>query len=405
MARKPTPSDGKRKNGKNVSPLTAPATPPAPPRITPLSSPLGLEERLADLLEAGQPAVLMTVISREGSAPRGAGTRALLTREGLLGTVGGGALEAAALDMARQCLDSGLSACHQCRMDGSADTDMICGGSMEVLCESLSAAQAPLFRQAQRALDQGIDGVWSVDVTRENMPRRVLYLDRQPEGPAASPLSDGSLSADALSALPGDSPNVIIGLEPARNLLDKRKGKPGLVDTTVARIYMEPLDTPPVLLLCGGGHVSLEVATLAHACGFVVDVVDDRAEFASPERFPMARHCFVLQAFANLVRGCGIGRRHYVAIMTRGHSFDREVLVQALESHAFYIGMIGSRSKRESVYAALRKEGMPDAELACVRCPIGLPVGADSPQQIAVSVVAELLAARAGTLQRLRFDD
>ena len=283
-------------------------------------------------------------------------------------------------------------------MDGSADTDMICGGSMEVLCESLSAAQAPLFRQAQRALDQGIDGIWSVDVTRESLPRRVLYLERRPEA-----LPDGR-TAD-VPLIPEDTPNVIIGLDPARALLDKRKGKAGLVDTTVARVYMEPLDTPPVLLLCGGGHVSLEVATLAHACGFVVDVVDDRAEFASAERFPMARHCFVLQAFANLVRACGIGRRHYVAIMTRGHSFDREVLVQALESHAFYIGMIGSRSKKESVYAALRKEGVPDAELACVRCPIGLPIGADSPQQIAVSVVAELLAARAGTLQRLRIDD
>lgn len=396
MPKKPKPEDGKRRNDERIS--ASAVTPPPPPRITPLSSPLGLEQRIADLLEAGQQAVLMTVISREGSAPRGAGTRALLTSQGLLGTVGGGALEAAALDMARQCLASGLSACHRCSMDGSADTDMICGGSMEVLCESLSAAQAPLFRQAQRALDQGIDGIWSVDVTRESLPRRVLYLERRPEA-----LPDGRTADTPL--IPEDTPNVIIGLDPARALLDKRKGKAGLVDTTVARVYMEPLDTPPVLLLCGGGHVSLEVATLAHACGFVVDVVDDRAEFASAERFPMARHCFVLQAFANLVRACGIGRRHYVAIMTRGHSFDREVLVQALESHAFYIGMIGSRSKKESVYAALRKEGVPDAELACVRCPIGLPIGADSPQQIAVSVVAELLAARAGTLQRLRIDD
>lgn len=396
MPKKPKPEDGKRRNDERI-PAGA-VTPPPPPRITPLSSPLGLEQRIADLLEAGQQAVLMTVISREGSAPRGAGTRALLTSQGLLGTVGGGALEAAALEMARQCLASGLSACHRCSMDGSADTDMICGGSMEVLCESLSAAQAPLFRQAQRALDQGIDGIWSVDVTRESLPRRVLYLERRPEA-----LPDGR-TAD-VPLIPEDTPNVIIGLDPARALLDKRKGKAGLVDTTVARVYMEPLDTPPVLLLCGGGHVSLEVATLAHACGFVVDVVDDRAEFASAERFPMARHCFVLQAFANLVRACGIGRRHYVAIMTRGHSFDREVLVQALESHAFYIGMIGSRSKKESVYAVLRKEGVPDAELACVRCPIGLPIGADSPQQIAVSVVAELLAARAGTLQRLRIDD
>lgn len=398
MPKKQKPEDSKRRDGKRDPAAAGVVTPPPPPRITPLSSPLGLEQRIADLLEAGQQAVLMTVISREGSAPRGAGTRALLTSQGLLGTVGGGALEAAALDMARQCLASGLSACHRCSMDGSADTDMICGGSMEVLCESLSAAQAPLFRQAQRALDQGIDGIWSVDVTRETLPRRVLYLERQPEA-----LPDGRSAS--VPDIPAETANVIIGLDPARALLDKRKGKAGIVDATVARIYMEPLDTPPVLLLCGGGHVSLEVATLAHACGFVVDVVDDRAEFASPERFPMARHCFVLQAFANLVRACGIGRRHYVAIMTRGHSFDREVLVQALESHAFYIGMIGSRSKKEGVYGALRKEGVPDAELACVRCPIGLPIGADSPQQIAVSVVAELLAARAGTLQRLRIDD
>ena len=398
MPKKQKPEDSKRRDGKRDPAAAGVVTPPPPPRITPLSSPLGLEQRIADLLEAGQQAVLMTVISREGSVPRGAGTRALLTSQGLLGTVGGGALEAAALDMARQCLASGLSACHRCSMDGSADTDMICGGSMEVLCESLSAAQAPLFRQAQRALDQGIDGIWSVDVTRETLPRRVLYLERQPEA-----LPDGRSAG--VPDIPAETANVIIGLDPARALLDKRKGKAGIVDATVARIYMEPLDTPPVLLLCGGGHVSLEVATLAHACGFVVDVVDDRAEFASPERFPMARHCFVLQAFANLVRACGIGRRHYVAIMTRGHSFDREVLVQALESHAFYIGMIGSRSKKEGVYGALRKEGVPDAELACVRCPIGLPIGADSPQQIAVSVVAELLAARAGTLQRLRIDD
>ena len=160
-----------------------------------------------------------------------------------------------------------------------------------------------------------------------------------------------------------------------------------------------------LLLLCGGGHVSLEVAALAHACGFVVDVVDDRPEFSDPARFPMARRCLTLPGFENLVEACGIGRRHYVAIVTRGHSFDREALAQALTSHAAYIGMIGSKSKREQVYAFLRAQGVPDAELAAVRCPIGLSIGAETPGQIAVSVVAELLAARAGTLQRLRFED
>ena len=119
----------------------------------------------------------------------------------------------------------------------------------------------------------------------------------------------------------------------------------------------------------------------------------------------MARRGLTLPGFENLVEACGIGRRHYVAIVTRGHSFDREALAQALTSHAAYIGMIGSKSKREQVYAFLRAQGVPDAELAAVRCPIGLSIGAETPGQIAVSVVAELLAARAGTLQRLRFED
>ena len=81
------------------------------------------------------------------------------------------------------------------------------------------------------------------------------------------------------------------------------------------------------------------------------------------------------------------------------------MLAQALTSHAQYVGMIGSKTKREQVYAALRKQGVPHAELAAVCCPIGLSIEAETPQQIAVSIVAELLAARAGTLVRLRFDD
>ena len=141
---------------------------------------------------------------------------------------------------------------------------------------------------------------------------------------------------------------------------------------------------------------------IPYYCFHDVDVVDDRAEFADPRRFPMARRCLTLPAFEDLAARCGIGRHHYVAIMTRGHSFDREVLAQALKTDAFYIGMIGSSSKKASVYKALRAQGVSDAALDKVCCPIGLGIGADTPQQIAVSVVAELMAARAGTLGALR---
>ena len=358
-----------------------------------------LEARVASLLRDGEPSVLVTVVSRTGSAPRDAGTRALQTRNGFEGTVGGGLLEARAMEAARGSLASAASARVSVDMTGfSPNSDMICGGSMEVLCEVLSPSQADLFAFAAQVLRQGGRGLWLVELRNDGVslhgetenPVRHLYVEALPD------------AALAESALPA---GVGIGLEGVQPLLDARKNKPGLVEHEGHVFYVEPLAAPPVLLLCGGGHVSLEVARLAHACDFVVDVVDDRAEFSNAGRFPMARNCLVLPGYENLVQSCGIGRRHFVAIITRGHSFDREVLAQALTSHAQYVGMIGSKTKREQVYAALRKQGVPDAELAAVCCPIGLTIEAETPQQIAVSIVAELLAARAGTLVRLRFDD
>ena len=358
-----------------------------------------LEARVASLLQDGEPSVLVTVVSRTGSAPRDAGTRALQTRNGFEGTVGGGLLEARAMEAARGSLASAASARVSVDMTGfSPNSDMICGGSMEVLCEVLSPSQADLFAFAAQVLRQGGRGLWLVELRNDGVslhgetenPVRHLYVDALPD------------AAQPESALPA---GVGIGLEGVQPLLDARKNKPGLVEHEGHVFYVEPLAAPPVLLLCGGGHVSLEVARLAHACDFVVDVVDDRAEFSNAGRFPMARNCLVLPGYENLVQSCGIGRRHFVAIITRGHSFDREVLAQALTSHAQYVGMIGSKTKREQVYAALRKQGVPDAELAAVCCPIGLTIEAETPQQIAVSIVAELLAARAGTLVRLRLDD
>jgi len=360
-----------------------------------------LEARAASLLEAGEPVVLVSVVSRTGSAPRDAGTRALQTAKGFEGTVGGGALEARAMEAARSSLESGVSARVSCDLSGfSPNSDMICGGGMEVLCEVLAPMQAGLFSFAAALLRQGGKGVWAVELPRDGVslsadaqsPLRRLYAESLPDGYGASPLLP----------VPHD---VTVGLAAVLPLLEECKNHPGLVERGGVPIYVEPLDAPPVLLLCGGGHVSLEVARLAHTCGFVVDVADDREEFSNAERFPMARHCYVTPRYENLVQVCGIGRRHFVAIVTRGHSFDREALAQALASHAQYVGMIGSKTKREQVYAALRSQGVPDAELAAVCCPIGLTIKAETPQQIAVSIVAELLASRAGTLVRLRFDD
>lgn len=168
----------------------------------------------------------------------------------------------------------------------------------------------------------------------------------------------------------------------------------------------EILPGAPVLLLCGGGPESAAVAWLASACGFLVDVVDDVASVAQlRSAFPTARACISLPGFNNLVETCAVGREHLLAVMTHDADISAHVLSQALASHASYLGMLAGRRKREYVYELLRDEGAPLAELAAVRCPIGLAVGAASPQHMAVAVVAELLAARAGTLQRLRLED
>lgn len=162
-----------------------------------------------------------------------------------------------------------------------------------------------------------------------------------------------------------------------------------------------PLATDqPVVLLCGAEQLALEVATLAVQANFAVDIVDIDAEKANEDLFPMARTCFVLPQFASLTEQCVIGSDHYIAILTPEAKHSLLILQQALHTSARYIGLAGSRENRAPLFAALRDEGMPTTELACVRCPIGLPIGASSPAELAIAIVAELIAAREGRLPR-----
>ena len=116
------------------------------------------------------------------------------------------------------------------------------------------------------------------------------------------------------------------------------------------------------------------------------------------DRFPMARSTHVIKNFRNLFQTIGQEEDYYLLIITRGHSYDQEVLGQALRTPARYIGMIGSRSKRNITYSNLRDQGFTDADFARVHCPVGLSIGSETPREIAVSILAELIAARAGAL-------
>ncbi|MEG2173241.1 MAG: XdhC family protein [Desulfovibrionaceae bacterium] len=165
-------------------------------------------------------------------------------------------------------------------------------------------------------------------------------------------------------------------------------------------IALPALPNFPVVLLCGAGTLALEVAKLATQARFVVDIVDSDAEKIPENMFPMARNLFSVPEFTDLAEQCAIGGTHYIAILTHASHHSHTILSQALHSTARYIGMIGSREKRAPLFAQLCEQGMPKMELACVRCPIGLPIGAQSPEELAIAIVAEIIAAREGCLPR-----
>ena len=161
------------------------------------------------------------------------------------------------------------------------------------------------------------------------------------------------------------------------------------------RYLLEPICVPDTVVLFGAGHVSQAVAALTRVVGFRTIVRDDRAEFANRQRFPTADAVEVIPSFDEALTGLDIDADAYLVIVTRGHSHDGTVLALSLASNAGYIGMIGSRRKRDTIYRNMRARGFTPRDLERVHSPIGLSIGADTPEEIAVSIVAELIKIRA----------
>jgi xanthine dehydrogenase accessory factor len=181
----------------------------------------------------------------------------------------------------------------------------------------------------------------------------------------------------------------------------------GLICGGTLEIFVEPILPQPILYLFGGGHVSIAVARAASAAGFGVAVVDDREAFANSERFPMAQeiHTSYEDAFEKIKPNATA----YLVIVTRGHKEDMRVLAWAVRTEARYVGMIGSKRKVLSVYRALEKEGYRPEEFERVFAPMGLEIGALAPEEIAISIVAELIAVRRNVTQashkKLKYED
>jgi xanthine dehydrogenase accessory factor len=169
----------------------------------------------------------------------------------------------------------------------------------------------------------------------------------------------------------------------------------GLICGGQMDVYIEPIEPSSELFIIGAGHVGLHLAAFAHDAGFRVHVVDDREKFANAERFPAATEVVVEDIPAWIARGT-IPAHGYVVIVTRGHTNDLEALRALAPRELRYLGLIGSRAKVARVYDALLEDRLPAEALARVHAPIGLNIGAVTPQEIAVSILAELIAVKHG---------
>jgi len=179
------------------------------------------------------------------------------------------------------------------------------------------------------------------------------------------------------------------------DLTPDQAGEDGLVCGGRMQVFIEPIEGTPTLCLFGAGHVSQPLARMAKAVGFRVEVADDRVKFANRSRFPDA-DAILVDSFPEAAARMTLGRNSYAVVVTRGHKGDTEALEAVLGRELRFVGLLGSKPKMVHIFADLEERGVSPEVLARVHSPLGIEIGAQSPEEIAVSILAEMIAVRRG---------
>lgn len=348
-------------------------------------------ERIEQELEAGRSMVLARIIRQHGSAPRRTGTMMLVLADGsIMGTIGGGVLEKTVIQKAAVVLENQRTTLMDFDMsaDDAAVDGMLCGGNVVVCLEPISADDpqaTKLFTAVARVLRSGLTGVFLTRIGDESGSESCARLFIADNGDRWGTLG-GTFGEDQL----GNKADIDklatdwlkIRYPALRSLTGKNED-----------LFIHPIRPPDTLYIFGAGHISTALAPLAKHVGFEVIIIDDRPDFASRQRFPAADNVMTLP-FSEAFQHIDITATTYLVIVTRGHAHDRDVLHLAINQPCAYIGMIGSRKKRAAIYQWLTNHGISEERLAGVHCPIGLNLGAQTPEEIAVSIAAELIQVR-----------
>ncbi len=337
--------------------------------------------RLIEDISEGHSRVVCQVIETRGSTPQKAGAYMVVADDGRQwGTLGGGCVENEVKTKSLMTLEAGRREIASFVLDHDyawAD-GLICGGRMVIVSERVADRSFVDYARAWAELDESGFGFREAIVQKgvdeldpKAMPGKRFLIDHE-----------GRLVA----FWPEKPSDELVGIARAAAVNRQRSmTEKGLsVIQWPARIR---------LLIVGAGHVGQAVAELAARADFEVAVADDRAQFVNTERFPTAKE-FHVGPFEETLSSIDITARTYALIVTRGHGHDQEALGLLAETPAAYVGLIGSRRKIRMIVDTLREQGVSEEALKRVRAPIGLPIGSQSVFEIAVSVVAELIAWR-----------
>ncbi|HHU32390.1 MAG TPA: XdhC family protein [Clostridia bacterium] len=327
-------------------------------------------QTIIEEIGVNSPAVLATIVNVSGSVPRHEGAQMLIFPDGRsVGTIGGGCGEAEVRREALIVLDDNKTKSYRVLLnsDLAADEGMVCGGIMDVLLEPLNHVHPYDF----------------VLECLENIRPAVLVTQVSPE-------SKKGVYDISGKKLAGEECKVDI------KLLTEvyNKGTTSFVpDDNGHSVLYQPILPEEKLLILGAGHVGQYVASFGKKLDFKVTVVDDRPDFANPSRFPDADQ-ILCSDFGQVLKDYKIDQSTYIVVVTRGHQYDEICLKNILGKPYKYLGMIGSRRRVKLLLTKLENEGYSVQELSRVKTPIGLKIGAETPAEIAISILGEIISVR-----------
>lgn len=322
-------------------------------------------------MEEKQDLVFVTTISSSGSSPRGAGSKMLVLENGKsYGTIGGGNVEYVSIQYAKEVLKEKQSCTKSFALhpDQVADLGMICGGDVVIFFQYISWENQGFYELCIKIIENWNknENTWLIfDITEETAWHAGVYQEK--EGLTGISISD---------------PSSLLQTKAVQMVLDGR------------RYYCEPLVQKGMVYIFGGGHVAQALVPVLSRLEFRCVVFDDREAFSNPQTFPEAEQC-ILGDFSRISDYCSIQPQDYVCIMSRGHQYDYLIQKQVLRTSAHYIGVMGSRKKKEVIQQKLLADGFSMEDISRITTPIGLDIVAETPEEIAISIAGQLISERA----------